>query len=151
MFRNLIPALADRYRVIAPDYPGFGLSAMPDRKKFDYSFARYAPASTLYPGLDPAKLVLLRGFKVLAHESGHMFGLLHCTYFKCVMNGSNHLGELDARPMHLCPVCLRKLQSSVGFDPAERYRRLRDVLRAAGFTDEALWVDARLHVLEAAK
>jgi pimeloyl-ACP methyl ester carboxylesterase len=32
MYRNLIPALADRYRVIAPDYPGFGLSAMPDRK-----------------------------------------------------------------------------------------------------------------------
>lgn len=42
MFRNLIPALADRYRVIAPDYPGFGLSAMPDRTKFDYTFARYA-------------------------------------------------------------------------------------------------------------
>jgi len=41
MFRNLIPALADRYRVIAPDYPGFGLSAMPDRKDFDYTFARY--------------------------------------------------------------------------------------------------------------
>ena len=32
MFRNLIPALADRYRVIAPDYPGFGHSAMPDRR-----------------------------------------------------------------------------------------------------------------------
>ena len=31
MFRNLIPALADRYRVIAPDYPAFGHSAMPDR------------------------------------------------------------------------------------------------------------------------
>ena len=30
MFRNLIPLLADRYRVIAPDYPGFGQSAMPD-------------------------------------------------------------------------------------------------------------------------
>ncbi len=42
MFRNLIPALADRYRVIAPDYPGFGLSAMPDRKDFDYTFAHYA-------------------------------------------------------------------------------------------------------------
>jgi pimeloyl-ACP methyl ester carboxylesterase len=42
MFRNLIPALADRYRVIAPDYPGFGLSAMPERTAFDYSFARYA-------------------------------------------------------------------------------------------------------------
>jgi pimeloyl-ACP methyl ester carboxylesterase len=42
MFRNLIPALADRYRVIAPDYPGFGLSAMPDRRTFKYSFAAYA-------------------------------------------------------------------------------------------------------------
>ncbi|HEX3477766.1 MAG TPA: alpha/beta fold hydrolase, partial [Kofleriaceae bacterium] len=39
MFRNLIPALADRYHVIAPDYPGFGLSAMPDRKQFAYTFA----------------------------------------------------------------------------------------------------------------
>lgn len=42
MFRDLIPALSDRYRVIAPDYPGFGLSAMPDRGTFDYSFARFA-------------------------------------------------------------------------------------------------------------
>src|SRR5918994_603550 len=41
MFRNLIPALADRYRVIAPDYPGFGESAMPDRAQFQYSFARF--------------------------------------------------------------------------------------------------------------
>lgn len=42
MFRNLIPLLADGYRVIAPDYPGFGQSGMPDRATFDYSFARYA-------------------------------------------------------------------------------------------------------------
>jgi pimeloyl-ACP methyl ester carboxylesterase len=42
MFRNLIPALADRYRVIAPDYPAFGQSAVPDRATFQYSFARFA-------------------------------------------------------------------------------------------------------------
>jgi pimeloyl-ACP methyl ester carboxylesterase len=42
MFRNLIPALADRYHVIAPDYPGFGHSDMPDRAKFEYSFAHFA-------------------------------------------------------------------------------------------------------------
>ena len=42
MFRNLIPALADRYRVIAPDYPGFGHSDMPDRASFRYSFAHFA-------------------------------------------------------------------------------------------------------------
>lgn len=39
MYRNLIPALADRYHVIAPDYPGFGQSSMPSMKDFDYSFA----------------------------------------------------------------------------------------------------------------
>nr|WP_103719077.1 alpha/beta hydrolase [Bosea psychrotolerans] len=42
MFRNLIPALSDRYRVIAPDYPGFGQSAVPDRRHFSYSFANFA-------------------------------------------------------------------------------------------------------------
>jgi pimeloyl-ACP methyl ester carboxylesterase len=41
MFRNLIPALADRYRVIAPDYPGFGQSDMPDRSSFRYTFDRF--------------------------------------------------------------------------------------------------------------
>lgn len=41
MFRNLIPALSDRYRVIAPDYPGYGQSAMPDRARFSYTFDRF--------------------------------------------------------------------------------------------------------------
>jgi pimeloyl-ACP methyl ester carboxylesterase len=42
MFRHLIPALSDRYRVIAPDYPGFGQSAFPPSSEFEYTFARYA-------------------------------------------------------------------------------------------------------------
>jgi pimeloyl-ACP methyl ester carboxylesterase len=42
MFRNLIPTLADRYRVIAPDYPAFGQSDMPDRSSFAYTFEHYA-------------------------------------------------------------------------------------------------------------
>lgn len=42
MFRDLMPRLADRYRVIAPDYPGFGQSAAPAPGEFDYSFDHYA-------------------------------------------------------------------------------------------------------------
>ena len=42
MFRNLIPLLADKYRVIAPDYPGFGQSDAPDHKTFAYTFAHLA-------------------------------------------------------------------------------------------------------------
>lgn len=41
MFRNLIPQLADRYHVIAPDYPGFGQSDAPDHKDFKYGFGPY--------------------------------------------------------------------------------------------------------------
>src|SRR5262245_15501888 len=41
MFRNLIPELADRYHVIAPDYPGYGQSDMPDRATFSYTFDRF--------------------------------------------------------------------------------------------------------------
>ena len=46
MFRNLIPALADRYHVIAPDYPGYGQSDMPDRAKFAYTSIASANWST---------------------------------------------------------------------------------------------------------
>lgn len=42
MFRTLIPALSDRYRVIAPDYPGFGQSAAPERSEFKYTFDTFA-------------------------------------------------------------------------------------------------------------
>ena len=42
MFRNLIPALADRFHVVAPDYPGFGLSSMPRVDQFEYTFDNLA-------------------------------------------------------------------------------------------------------------
>lgn len=42
MFRNLIPALADKYHVVAPDYPGFGSSSAPSVMEFDYSFDNLA-------------------------------------------------------------------------------------------------------------
>lgn len=42
MFRNLIPALADRYRVVAPDYPGFGQSSAPKVDEFEYTFDNLA-------------------------------------------------------------------------------------------------------------
>ena len=42
MFRNLIPRLADKYHVIAPDYPGFGQSSMPARDTFAYTFNNLA-------------------------------------------------------------------------------------------------------------
>ncbi|KAF4012951.1 hypothetical protein G4228_003855 [Cervus hanglu yarkandensis] len=74
--------------------------------------------------------LLLRSCKTLTHEIGHIFGLRHCQWLACLMQGSNHLEEADRRPLDLCPICLRKLQSAVGF-------RLRDRCKAL-----VRWIDA---------
>lgn len=42
MFRDLIPLLADRYHLVAPDYPGYGHSSMPPRDRFAYTFDNLA-------------------------------------------------------------------------------------------------------------
>jgi pimeloyl-ACP methyl ester carboxylesterase len=42
MFRDLIPALADKYHVVAPDYPGFGYSSAPSAAEFEYTFDKLA-------------------------------------------------------------------------------------------------------------
>ena len=55
MFRDLVPGLADRFHVIAPDLPGFGQSDMPDRSAFTYTFhnmARVIDRFTDVVGLD---------------------------------------------------------------------------------------------------
>ncbi|MHC4478289.1 MAG: archaemetzincin [Planctomycetota bacterium] len=122
----------------------FGQATLRDRVGV-YSFVRYDPA--FYGekrAKDYEKIVLLRSCKVLAHETAHMFGLTHCIYFRCVLNGSNHLAESDSRPHHLCPVCLRKLHYSIGFDVANRYGDLLRFHRKVGFDDEARWLASRL-------
>ncbi len=113
-----------------------------------YSFARYSPQSTGASG-PGTRTPLLRGCKVLAHETGHMFGLLHCVYYACLMNGSNHLAELDSQPLHLCPVCLRKLQNATRFDSVERYRQLEELCVKGGFAEEGAWLHSQIRAIEA--
>jgi archaemetzincin len=129
----------------------FGQASLRERVGV-YSFARYDPA---FYGEERGRggdvLVLRRSCKVLAHEICHMFGLQHCIYYSCVMNGSNHLHESDSRPLHLCPVCLRKMHHSVGFNIVGRYRKLQQQCRKAGFDDEARWPSRRIEQLEPAE
>ncbi|XP_017273750.1 archaemetzincin-2 isoform X2 [Kryptolebias marmoratus] len=68
--------------------------------------------------------LLLRSCKTMTHEIGHMFGMKHCQWMNCIMQGSNHLEESDRRPLDFCPICLHKLHVSVGFQIAERYKAL---------------------------
>ena len=62
MFRNLIPALSDRYHLVAPDYPGFGNSEQPSMEEFDYTFDRLAEVMDAFTeklGLDRYSLYLM--------------------------------------------------------------------------------------------
>lgn len=125
----------------------FGQASLTERVGV-YSFARYDPA---FYGerrdADYRKILLMRSCKVLSHEMAHMFGLEHCIYFCCIMNGSNHLKESDERPFHPCPVCLRKLQHSIGFDIVDWHRNLSLVYRKQGLGAEATWVRDRLQFI----
>lgn len=129
----------------------FGMATLRERVGV-YSTARYQPSfygeEDHYPA--PDSWVMRRSLKVMAHEIGHMFGMQHCTYYECVMNGSNHLDETDRRPVHLCPVCLRKLHYAIGFDPDRRYRDLERFFRKNKLGPEADWVRGRAEAVEAA-
>ena len=114
-----------------------------------YSFARFDPAFFHEKRTASFRtLILCRSCGTLAHEVSHIFGIDHCIYFHCVMNGSNTLDESDRRPLHLCPVDLRKLHHSVGFDVIKRYETLRKFYSSVGIDEEVQWLDRRLSFLK---
>ena len=70
MFRNLIPALADSYHVVAPDLPGFGFSDIPDRKKFLHTFENLAKAISTF-----TETIGLQRFAIYVFDYGAPVGL----------------------------------------------------------------------------
>jgi pimeloyl-ACP methyl ester carboxylesterase len=65
MFRDLIPLLADRFRIVAPDLPGFGQSDMPARSKFAYTFDHVADVIDRF-----TEVVGLKRFAVYVFDYG---------------------------------------------------------------------------------
>jgi archaemetzincin len=124
----------------------FGEAMLDDRVGV-FSIARYDPRFYDKPADDA--LLLRRSCKVLAHETCHMLGIRHCIFFHCLMNGSNHMEESDRRPLHLCPVDLRKLHWSLGFDFVQRSSALREFWQASGMPDESEWVERRVRFIAA--
>lgn len=67
-YRNYLPALADRWRLVAPDYPGFGYSGTPE--SFDYSFDGYAGFLERF-----TQSLGLRRYALYLHDYGSQIGL----------------------------------------------------------------------------
>jgi archaemetzincin len=127
------------FGLMGSDLHGLGLNfvfgeALLDRRAGIYSVHRF--------GREPRSL-LRRALKLASHEIGHLFGLHHCIFYECVMNGTNSLVETDRRPLHLCPVCLAKLKWNLRFDPVKRYRALGAFYQQHGLREEASFALAR--------
>jgi archaemetzincin len=130
----------------------FGMASLTERVGVQ-SLARQDPAFFGEPR--PAgwqTLARRRATWTLVHEISHMFGLTHCTYWRCVVAGSNSQDEADRSPLHACPVCLRKLHAAIRFDPAVREDALAAVFGRLGIDDEAArsagratWIRSGVH------
>jgi pimeloyl-ACP methyl ester carboxylesterase len=69
-YRGLMPALGDRWRLISPDYPGFGYSGTPDGGRFSYTFDGYAAFLARF-----TKAMDLTRYAIYLHDYGSQFGL----------------------------------------------------------------------------
>jgi archaemetzincin len=93
-------------------------------------------------------MILLRSCRLLTHEIGHLLGIDHCIYYKCLMNGSGHLEEDFSQPLFLCPVDLRKLSQLAEFDFIQRYEQLLDFCTENEFEEEIDLLNKRLKLLK---
>ena len=102
------------------------------------------------PDAGPAALkrCLLRTLKLATHETGHMFGMYHCTRYLCNMCGSNHLKETDRLPLWLCPECMAKVCFATGADPTARYKKLAEYTREQGLIEAAEFYELSKAALE---
>lgn len=89
-----------------------------------------------------------RLIKTSTHEIGHMFTIAHCTHALCLMNGSNHLVELDSCPNALCSVCLAKLSWNLKFDNVKRLEKLISFCKKHKLNSDALLLQKQLNAIK---
>ena len=93
------------------------------------------------------KRCLKRTISTAIHETGHIFGIQHCIAYECVMSQRDSMIQKDLRGLHFCPSCQQKLNWSMKFDPAKRFRNLMALCGAIGLKKEAQFFQKSLELL----
>jgi pimeloyl-ACP methyl ester carboxylesterase len=130
-YRNFMPALANRWRLVAPDFPGFGYSATPERTRFTYNFDGYAGFLQRFT----VKLNLSR-YALYLHDYGSQIGLRLAIKAPervaalIIQNGDIYADELGPK--------YRPLQEYWENPTPEGRRMLEEVVTEEGFKDEFL-------------
>lgn len=98
MFKNLMTALSDKFHLVAPDYPGFGFSAFPDKGSFEYTFKNIAAYMNRF-----TEEIDLKSFTIYLHDYGCPIGLRICVDHPekieriIVQNGNAYLEGIEPR------------------------------------------------------
>ncbi|KAN0095689.1 hypothetical protein V8E51_016400 [Hyaloscypha variabilis] len=102
-----------------------------------------------------AGLWLGRVCRTASHELGHCFGMDHCVYYACCMQGTASIIEDARQPPYLCPVDLQKVLCATGADERERYKRIEEFCGRFGevqmFRALAAWIRERIRQLDGEK
>lgn len=136
-YRNLMPALADRWRLIAPDFPGFGYSGTPD--DFDYSFDGYAALLNSF-----AESLQLDMYSLYLHDYGSQIGL------RLAMHAPEKVSTLVIQNGDIYEDALGPkydgLKEYWQNPSAENHKKLEDAVSEDGFRKEFIGeTDASLH------
>jgi pimeloyl-ACP methyl ester carboxylesterase len=130
-FRNLMPALADRWRLIAPDFPGFGYSDTPHPGKFPYTFDAYADVLDAFTAM-----LQVERCAIYLHDYGSQIGLRLAIKAPervaalVIQNGDIYEDQLGPKYAAL---------KAYFDDPSdERRKMLEDAVSEEGFRDEFL-------------
>ena len=102
-------------------------SSSPSPLRAAVSTSRDLVASSVLQQKEPtwlSNLWLSRVCQTASHELGHCFGIDHCVYYACVMQGTASLTEDVRQPPYLCPVDLAKLLRATGANEKERYEAI---------------------------
>ncbi len=139
-FRNFMPALADRWRLLAPDFPGFGYSATPDPERFSYTFDGYADLLRRFVD----KLELER-YAIYLHDYGSQIGLRLAmkqplrVAALIIQNGDIYQDQLGPK--------YKPLEKYWDKPTPERRRKLAEAVSEGGFRDEFIGEVSR-HLVE---
>lgn len=73
----------------------------------------YRLRNELYGLQENNDLMLRRFSKVVVHELGHTFGLIHCTHIACIMQSSTYVEDLDQKDLKFCRSCRENLDTNL--------------------------------------
>ncbi|MEX3633637.1 alpha/beta fold hydrolase [Paraburkholderia sp. BR14320] len=102
MFRNLMPLLADRYRLVAPDLPGFGQTKAPPRGEFDYTFDNLAKVIDAF-----TEMLQLSRYAIYAFDygapTGYRLAVAHPERVTAIIsqNGNAYGRDIPSAEVHL--------------------------------------------------